>query len=119
MTELKNLVVKIQSLDEWRVRAASAMKAVAAGETIEPYHGISFPSYEAMHTTLSPARLQIVRTLTGQGTLSTHEIAGRVGRDVQAVEHDVTRLVNAGIIERDGNGVSFDYDGLEFPLQSA
>lgn len=59
-------------------------------------------------------RVALLSALTGQGTLSVDEIAQRRGRDVQAVRDDVARLLNAGIVECDGDGIRFDYGGLDF-----
>jgi len=33
------------------------------------------------------------------------------------VHRDVTRLINAGVIERDERGIRFDYDGLKFAFE--
>jgi predicted transcriptional regulator len=46
--------------------------------------------------------------------LSIREVARRVNRDVQAVHHDVTTLVNAGVIDRTENGIEFPYDRIHF-----
>jgi predicted transcriptional regulator len=73
---------------------------------------ISFLSVEQMWKTLSPKRTDILRAMTGQGTLSIREVARRVGRDVKAVHGDVHALLAAGIIDRAGKGVIFPYDGV-------
>lgn len=75
---------------------------------------LSFPDYEQMHDILAPARLAIVKALAGQGALSIREVARRVGRDVQAVHRDVTRLINAGVIDRTDKGVEFPYERIHF-----
>lgn len=114
---MTNLVVKIQTMDEWSAGVASAMKAAQAGRLRAKPHSVSFPTYADMHETLAPSRLEIIKVLAGQGSLAIREVARRVGRDVQAVHRDVTRLINAGIIERDEKGVRFDYDGLKFAFE--
>jgi len=76
-------------------------------------HSISFATYDRMQEVLSPARLEIIKSLVGKGALAIHEVAQRAGREVEAVRDDITRLVNAGIIERDAECVRFDYDGIE------
>lgn len=71
-------------------------------------------SYDDMHRVLPPSRLAIVKALAGKGALSIREVARRVNRDVQAVHHDVTTLVNAGVIDRTENGIEFPYDRIHF-----
>lgn len=90
------------------------MKDAEAGGTTKPINSITFPSYEDMHAVLAPARVEIIMALAGQGPLAIREVARRVGRDVQAVHRDVTRLINAGVIDRDEDGVRFEYDALQF-----
>jgi predicted transcriptional regulator len=56
--------------------------------------------------------VDIIRAMTGAGPLSIREVARRVGRDVKAVHGDVTALVSAGLVDRDGRKVVFPYDGV-------
>lgn len=49
-----------------------------------------------MRDTLAPNRMEIINALAGQGPLAISEVARRVGRDVQAVHRDVTRLTIGG-----------------------
>jgi len=114
---MTSLHIRIESLNDFGARVAGAMKAAQAGRLRAKPHSISFPTYAAMHETLAPSRLEIIKALAGQGPLAIREVARRVGRDVQAVHRDVTRLINAGVIERDEAGVRFDYDGLQFAFK--
>lgn len=111
------LQIVIQTEAEAAATVIAAMQAAEAGQEAAPTDVVSFASYDDMHATLSPARLLIVKTMAGQGALSIREVARRVGRDVQAVHRDITRLINAGIIKRTGEGVRFDYDGIGFSFQ--
>ncbi|MBA2127415.1 transcriptional regulator [Hyphomicrobium methylovorum] len=113
---MTNLLIKIQSTEEWKRGALAALKAAQKGKT-KAEHSVGFPTYSDMHETLAPSRLEIIKALAGQGPLAIREVARRVGRDVQAVHRDVTRLINAGVIERDEKGVRFDYDGLKFEFK--
>jgi len=109
---MTDLLVRIETRNEWCERALQAMRAAREGRLRPTQHSISFLTYADMHDTLSPSRLEIIKALTGQGPLAVHEVARLVGRDVEAVRSDVTRLINSGVIDRDGEGVRFDYDGL-------
>lgn len=115
LTGMAELQVKIGTLHDFKRRTVAALKAAQEGRLRPTPHSISFPTYEAMRETLAPPRLEIVNALVGQGPLTIQEVARLVGRDIEAVRHDVTRLINSGVIERDADGVRFDYDGLRWP----
>jgi len=59
--------------------------------------------------------------MTGQGALSIREVARRVGRDVKAVHGDIRALINAGVLDREGDSVIFPYDAVhvDFTLSRA
>ncbi|MGL4488863.1 MAG: transcriptional regulator [Rhizobiaceae bacterium] len=76
--------------------------------------GLSFLTYEDMHRTLLPKRLDIVRAMAGQGALAYREVARMVGRDFKGVHSDLTALVKAGVIERTDDGVLFPYEMIHF-----
>jgi len=112
---MKTLQIRIERLEDFGRAFSGALDAVKAGERREvPYDAVSFASYEDMHTVLAPPRIAIVKALAGQGPLAIREVARRVGRDVQAVHRDITKLINAGVVERTSDGVRFDYDRLAF-----
>ncbi len=113
---MNNIVtVGITSLDAAKARMAAAFRGEPQG------NHIAFLSVEQMWKTLSPKRTEILRTMTGQGTMSIREVARRLERDVKAVHGDVHALLAAGVIERDEKGVVFPYDGVhvDFMLGAA
>lgn len=104
---MNNIVtVGVSSLDDAKDRLAAAFRGVPQGSRI------SFLSVEQMWKTLSPKRTDLLRVMTGQGTLSIREVARRAGRDVKAVHGDITALIKAGVVERRDGGVVFPYDGV-------
>ena len=104
---MNNIVtVGISSLDDAKERLAAAFRGEPQGSRI------SFLSVEQMWKTLNPKRTEILRAMTSQGALSIREVARRVGRDVKAVHGDVQALLVAGVLEREGRGVVFPYDGV-------
>jgi predicted transcriptional regulator len=114
---MSTLHVRVETMEEFGSAFVEAMNDVIAGHPRTPHHGVSFNSYEDMYAVLSPSRLAIIRVLAGQGALPIREVARRLERDIQAVHRDVTRLINAGVIERTEGGVRFDHDEIEFSFK--
>lgn len=114
---MKTLRIRIESLEDVRRGVLHAMKSVSA----ESSAGLSFLSYEAMHRVLSPRRLDIVKAMTGRGPLSIREVARLVERDFKGVHTDVSALIEAGVIDRDGRKIEFPYEALhvEFDIRAA
>jgi len=82
---------------------------------------ISFETPELLWQVLSAKRWEIIKVMTGAGSLSIREVARRVQRDVKAVHGDVHVLLDAGILEREKQGVCFPYDAVhvDFMLDAA
>lgn len=118
---MKVLNVRVASRENVRAGILKAWKEAEAGKSVKARHGLSFRSYEDMHRVLAPARLQIVQALAGQEPMSIREVARRIGRGIKGVHTDVTTLINAGVIDRSEEGVSFPYDRihLEVDIEAA
>ena len=82
---------------------------------------LSFASWELMHRILSPKRLEIIRALCGQQSMSIREVARRVGRDFKGVHTDMAALIASGLVEQQDGKVCFPYDRIhvEFDIDSA
>ena len=78
---MTTVVFNIQTHDSALADFAGAWKT----GTSDASPRIGFESWELMHKVLSPKRLEIVRAMTGAGSLSIREIARRVGRDFKGV----------------------------------
>jgi predicted transcriptional regulator len=113
---MKTLHVKIGDIADMKAGFVKAWKDAEKGKRAKARHELSFRSWEDMHRILAPARLDIVKALAGQGPLSMREVARRVGRDVKGVHTDITALVNAGVIDRAEEGVSFPYDRIRLDV---
>ena len=111
---MKTLIVRIETLDAAGRSFVEAVRAAQAGNPVQRPHSIGFASYAAMHRVLSPARLDIVRAMAGQGPMSIREVSRRIGRDFKAVHTDVTALIKAGVVDRAGGGIVFAYDRIHF-----
>jgi predicted transcriptional regulator len=116
MARKKQVVtLSVASRDE----ISGRMRRALADEPQGAY--ISFASVELLWKVLTPKRLDILRALAGEGTLSIREVARRVGRDVKAVHGDVRGLIDAGIAEQTPAGIRFGYDAVhvDFTLDAA
>jgi predicted transcriptional regulator len=102
-----------------REAVADRMRRAHAGERQGAL--VSFASVELLWKVITPKRLEILRALAGQETLSIREVARRVGRDVKAVHGDLRALIDAGIVEDVAPGVRFGYDAVrvDFTLDAA
>ncbi len=83
---------------------------------------ISFETPELLWKVLNAKRWELLKILSGAGSVSIHEAARRVGRDVKSVHGDVTALLKAGVIDRAADGgIEFPYEAVkvEFLLQAA
>ena len=112
---MTTITLSVASRDEVTRRALAAFEGRPQGAHI------SFASTELLWRTLTRKRWELLQALTGQGPLSIREAARRVGRDVKAVHGDLSALINAGVIERTGEGVIFPYDAVhvDFMLTTA
>lgn len=98
---------------------ARFMRAMTTGKRAAPF--IGFADERALWSTLTPLRWDILKTMTGAGSLALREIARRVERDVRGVHTDVHALLAVGLIERDAAGFRFPYDAVhvDFMLKAA
>jgi len=95
-------------------RGQADARFIEAAQTGRP-HGayISFPSMEALCSTLTAKRWELVQTLCGAGPVSVRETARRVGREVKRVHEDVQVLLNTSILDRaEDGGIVFPYDAV-------
>jgi predicted transcriptional regulator len=103
---MRTVTLGISSIEDTKRQAAAAFRGESQSEFI------SFASVELLWKVLTAKRWEILRVMTGQGELSIREVARRVGRDIKAVHGDVTALINAGVLDRAGEGVVFPYDAV-------
>jgi predicted transcriptional regulator len=83
---------------------------------------ISFASPELLWRVLTAKRWELLKAMTGQGSMSLREAARRVGRDVKAVHGDAHALIDAGLLRRTESGeIEFPFDAVRvaFLLRAA
>jgi predicted transcriptional regulator len=66
---------------------------------------------------LTAKRWELIRSLCGAGPVTIREAARRAGRDVKAVHGDVHALLDAGILQKTGDGlVVFPFDAIRIDV---
>lgn len=105
------VIISVGTREEFNHRIKQAFRT---GKKQSPR--ITFPTTALFFEVLTTNRLALLQALTGQGPMSTREIARRLGRDVHAVHNDVHALINAGILEREEDGVSFPFDAIRLDV---
>lgn len=103
---MKTVTLSVASRDVVTQRGRAALRGEVQGSHI------SFASLDLLWQTLTKKRWEILQAMTGQGEMSIREVGRRVGRDIKAVHGDVTALIQAGLIDRSGEGVAFPYDAV-------
>ncbi|WP_271254383.1 HVO_A0114 family putative DNA-binding protein [Pseudanabaena sp. Chao 1811] len=87
-----------------------------------PDYHLSFESARALFSELTPARLDLLDTLSRIGASSMYALAKTAERNYSNVHTDVSRLWELGLIERSEDGmVSVPFEAIEirFPLAHA
>lgn len=115
---MKTVILDVRSPDDAPQDFTQAWKSGKAAKTAR----ISFATPELLWKVLTAKRWELLKVLCGAGPVSIREAARRAERDVKAVHADVTALLNAGVLERNADGlIVFPYDAVkvEFLLQAA
>ena len=115
---MKTVILDVRTPDESMAAFARAWKTGKPEKSAR----LSFATPQLLWKVLTAKRWELLKVLCGAGPVSIREAARRVGRDIKAVHSDVTRLLNAGVLERaDGGGIVFPFDAVkvEFLLQVA
>ena len=74
---------------------------------------ISFSSVDLLWQTMTRKRWELLKALTGQGAVSIREASRLVERDVKSVHGDIHALLEAGVIQKNEEGmIVFPYDAV-------
>jgi predicted transcriptional regulator len=113
---MSTVTLKVADLD---VSLADVKRVWETAEESAP--AITFASWELMHRTLTPKRLDILKAMCGGQPLSIRELSRRVGRDFKGVHTDVVSLINTGLIDQTDGQICFPYDRIrvEFDIDAA
>ena len=85
-----------------------------------PDYRLLFESARTLFAELTPARLDLLNTLRGMGSVSVYALAKAAGRNYSNVHADVARLVELGLVERnDDDTVLVPFDAVEIRMALA
>lgn len=87
-----------------------AERGAAAGDT--PERHVGFQSFELFAQIMTPSRLALLRQVHRQRPEGVRTLAHMLGRDEASVQQDVDALVDAGLLDRDGDGLHAEYATL-------
>jgi predicted transcriptional regulator len=96
------------SFDDVAKRVANAWRRA---EAVSEDH-LTFLGWDAFSRTMTTKRLELLRHLHRHPQSSISALAKSLKRDYRRVHEDVGILAEAGLIERDGNGLRAGYDEI-------
>ena len=108
---MNTVTLGIATRDQVSARFKAAMTGKSQGSFV------SFESFETLLKVLTIKRWQIIDALTGIEPVSIREAARLVNRDVKAVHGDIQALLNAGVLRKENNKVSFPYDRVHVDFE--
>lgn len=101
----RQLTVKISTIEESLARFKNAWEQSENGvEFEEPVEILSFENTAALMKTLSPKRLELLKSLHVLGKSSIRKLAAYLERDYSNVHQDVKSLYQTGLILEDDSG---------------
>jgi predicted transcriptional regulator len=103
---MKTVTLQVATLEEVKRRAQDAFRGKKQGVRI------SFTTPEMLFRLMTAKRWELIRSMVGAGPLAIREVARRVDRDVKAVHGDMHALLNAGILQKTGEGL------IVFPFEA-
>jgi len=113
---MKKVTFSIASRDDVTRRALDAFDGKEQGSHI------SFSSIDLLWQTMTRKRWELLKALTGKGAVSIREASRLVERDIKSVHGDVHALLEAGVIQKNEEGMiifPFDEVHVDFVISSA
>jgi len=124
---VKNVTIRIKSLEDIFNEAKDVMKKLERGEKVKKHEGISFESLDSMRKVITEERLKILKTIKKDHPSSIYALAKMLHRDIKNTFDDVQFLARMGLIElkktKDGREkttptVNYDKILLEIPVSA-
>ena len=96
---MKNVTIRIKSLEDVLTEAKGVMKKLERGKQVEKHEGVSFASLDDMRKALTEERLRILKTIRKEHPASIYELAKMLGRDKKNTFDDVQYLAQVGLVD--------------------
>lgn len=96
-------------------RFEAAWNRVTEGRTVGTLRVLTLRDLPLLAATVTPARWVLLQALRREPT-SIYQLAKRLGRNYKNVHTDVAQLLQAGLIERSGDGVAVAWDRVRAEL---
>ena len=116
--QMNKAQVHVGSLEDMGKRFVDAWQRAERGEPVQEMHA-TFLDLEAMLSTLSPRRLDLLRHVRQHGATNTRELAAALGRDYKNVHQDVAALEAVGLLVRDGRKLTAPWDEVQASVMLA
>lgn len=110
--------VHVDSLEDMGRRFVNAWHRAEQGEPVQETH-VTFLDLDAMLSTLSPRRLDLLRHVRQHGANNVRELAAALGRDYKNVHQDVAALEAVGLLVREGRKLAAPWDELQASVSLA
>ena len=111
-------IIEVSSRSESFAQARAQLAAGPQPDGCD--YRLSFTSARDMHARLSPARMDLLRTLKGMGASNVRALAAEAARNYSNVHTDVDALLELGLIERlDDGRVQVPFDAIEIRVLAA
>lgn len=113
----RTLELRVAAAADALDRFEAAWNRTAEGRALKRLDVLSFASLPLLIKTLTPARWALLERLGKDGPLSIYELAKRLQRDYKNVHTDVSRLAEAGLIEKRQSLVAVAWDAVRAELR--
>ena len=104
---MEELIVRVEHTDEFFDRLQASARQIDRGDETAAPASLSLSSMSQLLDVLSKTRWSLLSTLRDAGPSSIRALSKLVGRDYRGVHSDVTRLLSAGLIEKNEAGKVF------------
>ena len=104
---MRTVTLQVATREQVKRRMQEAFRGKKQGSRI------SFATPELLFRLMTAKRWELIRALAGVGPVTIREAARRLRRDVKAVHGDVHALLNAGVLQKTGDGlIVFPFDAI-------
>ncbi|QEP41938.1 MarR family transcriptional regulator [Ectothiorhodospiraceae bacterium BW-2] len=100
----QHIHIGIESPEKGFDRFVDAWQRAESGEKIDIEVHLNFEDLSMLLAVITPRRLEVLRTLRQQGSMSVRALATTLARDYKNVHADTRALEEAGLLERTESG---------------